>query len=136
MKLEELLEKIATHGWDWPDGEYSWLSSRSGLTREERDGGYTSIFFIHGGRIREQAHIPRGRHGIDSFVALVKRRTEGLEDAYVVWSRDTGDGDADLWVEGTRLPTEDDMRRLVAAQDEQKRSDEKELAAIMVRRKL
>lgn len=106
-------------GWDWDEGDYSWVSSQSGI---HKDGA--SIFFIHGGRIRHQAHIPYGWHTLDEFFALVRERAEGLDDPRVVWCEDTGGGDAGLWVEGTRPPNEDDLARLQHARDLQKRKDE------------
>lgn len=96
-------------GWDWDANDYSWLASESGL---HVDG--VSIFFIHGGRVRHQAHIPSGTYGIEEFCALVRERAKGLDDPIVCWS-DTGDGDLDLWVEGTRLPNKDDLERLESA---------------------
>lgn len=106
-------------GWDWDANDHSWLSSRSGISK---DG--VSIFFIHGGRIRHQAHLPYGWHTVDEFVAMVQERAEGLEDPRVVWSDDTGGGDRGLWIEGTRAPNEEDLARLQHARDIQKRRDE------------
>lgn len=131
--LKELLAKIGTPGWDWPQDEYAWLSSESGLWREDADGSGTSIFFIHGGRIREQAYLPYGSHDPDKFCELIKQRTKGLDSPTVNWLSDTGGGDPGLWVEGTRLPNEDDMRRLLAAWEKQKRDDERALRAIRAR---
>lgn len=106
-------------GWDWEPDDFSWLSSRSGI---HKDGA--SIFFIHGGRIRHQAHIPDGSYPIEEFVALVTARAEGLDNPRVEWCEDTGGGSAALWVEGTRPPNDEDRARLQAARDRQRRDDE------------
>lgn len=109
-------------GWDWAPYDYAWLSSKSGI---HQDG--TSIFFIHGGSIRHQAHIPFGSYSVDEFCALLRDRAEGLDDPSVRWIADTGGGDPDLWVEGTRAPNETDLARLQAARDRQRRIDEHEI---------
>jgi hypothetical protein len=103
-------------GWDWEEDDYAWLSSRSGI---HKDG--TSIFFIHGGRIRHQAHIPHGNYSVDEFCQMVRERAEALDDA-------------DLWVEGTRPPNEDDLLRLQAARDRQRRHDDLEARELRRRR--
>jgi hypothetical protein len=136
MTLEELLGNINTPGWDWPEDDFSWLSSRSGLSRKESDGGYTSVFFIHGGRIREQAHIPHGNFAPDKFLELITKRVAGLDKASVNWSSDTGGGDCGFWVEGTRLPTEDDLHRLMSAREQQLKDDARAEKDIALRRKL
>ena len=117
MSLEDI--KWDVPGWDWEQDDFSWLSSRSGI---HLDG--TSIFFIHGGRIRHQADLPTGHHPLEGFIALLRARAEGLDDPQVVWVNDTGDGDNGLWVEGTRAPVEADVVRLQAARDRQRRHDE------------
>lgn len=117
-------------GWDWDPSDYSWLSSRSGI---HKDG--VSIFFIHGGRIRHQAHVPHGWHTIEEFEQLIRERANGLDDPRVVWCEDTGGGDADLWVEGTRPPNADDLARLEEARARQAREDEFTLRDIEARRK-
>jgi hypothetical protein len=99
-------------GWDWGDGDYAWLNSESGLYDPETQ---TSVFFIHGGRIRHQSHIPHGLYTLAEFQALWKQRAGRLDDPRLVWSEDTGDGDAGLWIEGTRAPDESDLARLQAA---------------------
>jgi hypothetical protein len=132
LKLEELLKKINTPGWDWPEDDFSWLTSKSGLTRNEPDGGVTSIFFIHGGRIREQAHIPEGRHGLDTFIEALRSRATGLDDPCIVISY-SEDGTS-LWLEGTRMPREDDIHRLEAARERQRKEDDRILADINKRR--
>jgi hypothetical protein len=94
-------------GWDWSEDDVSWLSM---------------IFFIHGGRVRHQSHIERGTYTIDQFCDMVREKGEGLDQPMVCWS-DTGDGHADLWVEGTRPPQVDDLRRLKSARESQLRED-------------
>lgn len=105
-------------GWDWDEGDYSWLSSQSGIYK---DG--VSIFFIHGGRIRHQAHIPYGSYTVDEFCKMLRDRAAGLDDVRVEWMADTGGGDLGLWVNGTRPPNEDDLARLQAARDRQAYED-------------
>jgi hypothetical protein len=92
-------------GWDWPDNDYSWLEG--GITV---DG--VSVFFIHGGRIRHQAHIPYGYYSVDEFTALLRKYAEGLDNPTLNWVDDTGGGEPGLWLEGTRAPTLADAARL------------------------
>jgi hypothetical protein len=105
-------------GWDWEEGDYSWLSSNSGIYK---DG--VSIFFIHGGRIRHQAHVPTGNYTLEEFVALFEERAAGLDDARLCWTEDSGGGSAGLWIEGTRAPNADDLARLQEARKRQERED-------------
>lgn len=116
-------------GWDWEPGDYAWLSSASGLYL---DG--TSIFFIHGGRIRHQAHIPYGSYTVDEFAALLRDRAAGLDAPTVQWCEDTGGGNCGLWVEGTRPPNESDLARLHAARERQAREDEHTARSLRQRR--
>lgn len=116
-------------GWDWEPGDYSWLSSRSGLYH---DG--VSIFFIHGGRIRHQANLPDGTYSREEFLAWFDKHAEGLDDPRIVWMDDSGDGNAGVWLEGTRPPNESDLARLRAAREHQRLEDEINLRAIMQRR--
>lgn len=129
-EAEETLKTIGwdVPGWDWADRDYSWLSSKSGIYK---DG--VSVFFIHGGRVRHQGHIPHGSYGIDEFVAKIRSLAEGLDDPYVEWCSDTGGGDSDLWVEGTRAPNIDDAARLQAARERQERDDHLTLQGIRAR---
>lgn len=98
-------------GWDWAPHDYAWLDAGVSV-----DG--TSIFFIHGGRIRHQAHIPYGHYTVDDFTKLLRNRAKGLDDARVIWSADTGGGDSGFWVEGTRAPEVADLGRLTAAREQ------------------
>lgn len=116
-------------GWNWEPSDYTWLSSHSGIYK---DG--TSIFFIHGGRIRHQAHIPHGRYDVEEFCQLLRDRAADLDESYVVWSGDTGDESADFWIEGTRAPNTEDFLRLQSARDRQKRDDEIAAAGLRQRR--
>jgi hypothetical protein len=116
-------------GWDWDPADYSWLSSKSGIHKDD-----TSIFFIRGGRIRHQAHFPHGSHDVEDFIRLVRAKAEGLDDPYVVWTGDTGGGEAGLWVEGTRPPNETDLERLRHARAVQERNDERAARALKRRR--
>lgn len=115
-------------GWDWDEGDYAWLSSKSGI---HKDG--VSIFFIHGGRIRHQAHIEHGFYDVEEFIDVVRKHAEGLENVRVVWD-DPGDGGVDLWIEGTRLPNEEDLERLREARKRQARKDEMDLRSLQRRR--
>lgn len=105
-------------GWDWDQNDYSWLSSQSGI---HKDGA--SIFFIHGGRIRHQAHVPEGNYTLEEFTTFFNEKTKDLDDAYLCWTNDTGGGIAGLWVEGTRVPNEEDLERLKSAREHQERKD-------------
>ena len=105
-------------GWDWDRGDHAWLSSESGIYK---DG--TSIFFIHGGRIRHQAHIPYGLYAVEEFCSMIRERAAGLDDPKVCWSEDTGGGDQGFWVEGTRLPNDEDLARLQVARNDQALQD-------------
>lgn len=116
-------------GWDWDRDDNAWLSSNSGIY-----DGETSIFFIHGGRIRHQAHLPQGWHPVDEFCQMVHDRAEGLDDPRVVHLSDTGGGDAGLWVEGTRPPNDDDLARLHLARERQRRRDEIDARLLRERR--
>lgn len=116
-------------GWDWDDNDFSWLSSRSGI---HKDG--TSIFFIHGGRIRHQARVPYGNYSVEEFCRLLQQRAEGLDDPIVRWMADTGGGDPGFWVEGTRAPNEEDLERLQHARDLQRRRDEIDARQLRKRR--
>lgn len=110
-------------GWDWHPNDSSWLDAGARL-----DG--VSVFFIHGGRIRHQAHITCGRYTVDEFVALLRKHAEGLDNPVVRWSEDTGGGEAGLWVEGTRAPGREDLARLKAARRRQLQNDEMEAKAL------
>ena len=134
MTLHELLERINTPGWDWPVDDLSWVASKSGLRRKEPDGGETSVFFIHGGRIREQAHIPYGFHDMEVFITLVRKCARGLDNPTVCWVADCGSGEPALWIEGTRIPREDDLLRLEAARKRQREEDDRTMKEIEKRR--
>ena len=116
-------------GWDWAEGDYAWLASESGIYH---DG--VSIFFIHGGRIRHQASMPQGSYTREELLAWFDEHAEGLEDPHLNWTHDTGGGDCGLWLEGTRPPNKDDLARLEAARERQRRNDEIELRGIEARR--
>jgi hypothetical protein len=110
-------------GWDWEPGDNAWL--RSGVYENG-----TSIFFIHGGKIRHQAHLPYGDYKPDEFASLIAERAKGLEDPIVRWEEDTGGGDPGLWVEGVRPPNKEDLARLQSARDRQRRRDRLEIARL------
>lgn len=131
MTADEVPEGVVgwdVPGWDWPEGDYSWLASQSGL---HVDG--TSIFFIHGGRIRHQTHVPEGSYTLAEFTSLLAERMDGLDGPRVCWHLDTGNGEASLWVEGTRAPGPDDLNRLQAVRDQQTRDDRSALKGIQRR---
>ena len=95
----------------WDADDYSWLSSNSGW-RGTIHGCHTSIFFIHGKKIREQRHIPAGHWDIERATELLREWSRGLPNQILIWSHDTGDGDSDLWIDGIREPTAEDWQRL------------------------
>lgn len=136
MTLPELLAHIKQGNWDWPDGDHAWLSSQSGIHRVEPDGSLVAIFFIHGGRIRHQAHLPFRRYTLAEFLDKVRALADGLDDPHVIWSNDSGDGDTSLWIEGTRLPNESDVARLNAAKEAQDQMDRINLQQIKKRLKI
>ena len=104
-------------GWDWEPGDHSWLSSRSGTHRTSPDGGHTSVFFIHGGRIREQAHLPVGEFTLSRFQAMLEVRALELDEPRVRVVAEE-DGSVGLWVEGTRPPNAEDLERLRVAREQ------------------
>ena len=116
-------------GWDWRPGDYAWLSSESGIYENG-----TSIFFIHGGRVRHQAHMPHGTYTREELLAWFDQAAEGLDQPYLYWCDDTGGGYPGLWLEGTRPPKAEDITRLQAARERQERNDERTLQDIMQRR--
>jgi len=112
-------------GWDWADHDYSWLSTHTMLPN--------SSFFIHGGYIRHQHHLPWGDYSIESFCDLIKRLGEGLEQATVSLCEDTGGGDPGFWVEGIRPPTIDDVEALEQTRKRRDRDDKVTYDAIIKR---
>ncbi len=98
----------------WDRNDYSWLSSRSGW-HGDVNGCPSSVFFIHGKKIREQRHIPYGEYPVASFPALLEHWAAGLPNARFFWCEDTGDGDSGLWIEGEREPNAADQDRLEQA---------------------
>lgn len=96
----------------WDEGDYSWLGSRSGW-HGKLHGTDASVFFIHGKKIREQRHIPE-THGmpVEEFARKLREWSSGLPEPIVMWTRDSGGGDADLWIEGVREPNDADRHRL------------------------
>ncbi len=114
-----------TEGWDWSEGDYSWLSSEM----HTPDGG----FFIHGGRVRHQKHVPYGWHEIEDFVVLLRSLAKGLENPQLVWLDDTGGGESGLWVEGTRPPNQADVEALGAVQKRKEAKDRRTFESIAKR---
>lgn len=112
-------------GWDWADQDYSWLSSQTHLP----DDG----FFIHGGYIRHQRHIPYRDYTVDNFLALIKEFAEGLENVQVVVSEDTGSGDHGFWVEGVRPPNQTDVEALIEVRRRRDHEDERNYKDILKR---
>lgn len=109
----------------WPSDDFAWLDSQSGW-RGTFYGCQTSVFFIHGRKIREQRHVPAGRYDIAILPERFAEWARGLPNARLVWSRDTGDGDAGLWIEGERDADEDDLVRLREARERIERNDRRE----------
>ena len=112
-------------GWDWGEHDFSWLSSQTQLPDE--------AFFIHGGHVRHQRHIPWGEYSVQDFIALVQRMGEGIENATVILSQDTGGGDPGFWVEGTRPPQIEDVEALIQTRKRRDRQDDHDYKAILKR---
>lgn len=106
----------------WDAGDYSWLASNSGW-HGELHGCQTSIFFIHGRKIREQRHVPSGDWPLSQLPELLARWSTGLPNPRLAWYADTGDGDVGLWIEGEREPNEADNARLQEYRERQERED-------------
>jgi len=123
MELSEPRPDIP--GWDWDERDFSWLSDKSGIRKNN-----VSIFFIHGGRIRHQGDIPYGNYPIEAFIDLLRKLSEGLDNPLVMWVSDTGGGDPGFWVEGTRYPNNEDLERLRYARKRQEQKDRSDLASI------
>src|ERR1039458_3009473 len=109
-------------GWDWADGDYTWLSSQSGVYH---DGVY--IYFIHGGLIKHEVHVPEGSYAPDEFATFVAQQTAGLDHVRINYMSGGGDDPASLWVTGVRPPNESDLVRLQNARDTQERKDQSEI---------
>ena len=106
----------------WDADDSSWLSSNSGW-HGDINGCPSSVFFIHGKRIREQRHIPVGDWPVADMVELVRRWSEGLPGARLVMSHDTGGGEPGFWIEGVREPNAADMKRLEECRARQEEDD-------------
>lgn len=105
----------------WDEHDYSWVSSESGW-HGDINGCPSSVFFIHGKKIREQRQVPYGRFLLNDLPKLFECWGMGLPNARLVWTEDTGGGDCGLWIEGERDPTVDDLKRL---EETRKRAREK-----------
>lgn len=116
----------------WDVDDYSWVSSRSGW-HGELHGCQTSVFFIHGKKIREQRHTPEGRWGLDEMLQLLIEWSRGLPDPVFIWDRDTGSGDAGFWIEGVREPNDEDIARLQECRDRRDAEDRRTLERIQRR---
>ena len=57
----------------------------------------------------------------------------GLPDARLIWTSDTGGGDAGLWIEGVREPTAIDWKRLDEARGRQDAEDRQAFAKLKAR---
>ena len=110
-------------GWDWANNDPTWLASHTSLA----NGG----FFIHGGKVRHQKHIPNGSYGVAEFISILRDMAEGLENPTVRWSSDTGAGDIGLWLEGERAPTKDDALWLAKAKQREADKDKRDLEWIL-----
>ncbi len=116
----------------WPRDDYSWLSSRSGWSGDI-NGCPSSVFFIHGRKIREQRHIPEGSWSIAELAERLPMWANGLPDARLFWTSDTGGGDAGLWIEGVREPTAIDWKRLDEARARQDAEDRQTFTKLKAR---
>ena len=110
----------------WDKDDYSWLASNSGWYGDI-NGCSSSVFFIHGKKIREQRHLPTGNWPISKIIELVAKWSEGLPNGRLVICEDTGDGDPGLWIEGERDPNDADLVRLQECRDRKKKEDLQEL---------
>ena len=106
----------------WDKDDYSWLSSNSGWDGDI-NGCSSSVFFIHGRKIREQRHLPEGNWPVEQMFELVRRWSDGLPGARLVMTNDTGGGDAGFWIEGEREPNADDLSRLEECRERQSKED-------------
>ena len=109
----------------WDKGDYSWLASNSGW-HGEINGCQSSVFFIHGKKIREQRNIPEGFWPVSEMVELVRRWSEGLPNARFVMCFDTGGGDPGFWIDGVREPNAADWARLEECRTRQEGQDYRE----------
>lgn len=111
----------------WDEGDYSWLASNSGW-HGRLHGTEASVFFVHGKKIREQRRIPQA-YGmpVEEFARNLLAWSAGLPEAKVMWMRDTGDGEADLWIEGVREPNADDWQRLREVKEREDANNRREL---------
>ena len=98
----------------WDANDHSWLSSNSGW-HGDINGCQSSVFFIHGKKIREQRQIPYGSFSVAELPGLFSRWSDGLPNARVEFHEDTGGGDMGIWIEGVREPNDEDLGRLEEA---------------------
>ena len=113
----------------WPANDFSWLSSNSGW-HGNINGCHSSVFFIHGKKIREQRDVPEGTYDINALLNLLVRWSQGLPNPRLVHTHDTGDGDWGLWIEGEREPNDEDWKRLEQARHSARQKAERDLADI------
>ena len=114
----------------WDAGDYSWLSDRSGW-HGDINGCDSSVFFIHGKRIREQRHIPEGQWPIAAIGAQFEVWAKGLPGARLVYMGDTGGGDPGWWIEGEREPNDDDLVRLQEARNKAEQEERRQLGRLL-----
>ena len=109
----------------WDKGDYSWLASNSGWYGNI-NGCPSSVFFIHGKKIREQRHLPFGNWPISEMPALIALWAKGLPNGRLVICEDTGDGEQGFWIEGEREPNDTDNARLQECRERQDKRDQQE----------
>ncbi len=116
----------------WDRGDYSWLSSNSGWWGDI-NGCQSSVFFIHGKKIREQRHLPEGEWPIATIGAQFAAWAEGLPGARLVHHSDTGAGEPGWWIEGEREPTDEDLKRLEEVRERMEKKERRELKHLQER---
>lgn len=109
----------------WDQADRSWVScSWHGI----QHGCESSVFFIHGRKIREQRTIPPGELSVSEFATLLVEWSKGLPNPRVVVCFDSdGDGQKGFWIEGEREPNEEDAARLEQCRAMQEKNDRREL---------
>ena len=107
----------------WGMDDNAWLDAGWGGVI---NGCSSSVFFIHGKRIREQRHIPEGNWPITEMLELVNHWAEGLPGSRLVMCADTGAGDPGFWIEGERDPNAEDLKRLEECRARRDRDDRRD----------
>lgn len=113
----------------WPNDDYTWLDDAAGW-RGQVNGCEAVVYFVHGKQIAEERHLPEVDCAIEEFVGKLAHWTEGLFAPVLCWSRDTGGGDAGLWLRDVREPTPEDWRRLEVVRERKAQQERCEFARL------